>query len=317
MLPLYQAFPSHVRAALADNPDLESCLSSSESPSPLESPCGQSASFPSGIPSYKVFAFTFWPRAAHPFGAQWTLSPEDYKALGDGANTYLGYSVEATCKQHPFVPHAERSANEAYILAKLLSFFLPERDRAWTPEMLNEATRATGIAYISGSTNDTQTRDGPAPQEPAPMWAVPELPEKYTNEGRRPQFEFLERLAEMRVLIGMGNPITSPTPYDALCLGVPFINPILFWDSENPADRSHWWTQHAPLSRLDPPYVYNVFANDLEGFVSAIKGAVDNPIQSFVLDDMKIQSVERRLHAILQHDWDGEATRLGWSSKLQ
>lgn len=89
------------------------------------------------------------------------------------------------------------------------------------------------------------------------------------------------------------------------------------WDSANPADRSHWWTQHAPLSRLGPPYVYNVFANDLEGFVSAVKGAVDNPIQSFVLDDMKIQSVERRLHAILQHDWDREATRLGWSSKLQ
>lgn len=56
--------------------------------------------------------------------------------------------------------------------------------------------------------------------------------------------------------------------------------------------------------------MYNVFANDIDGFVNAIRGAIENPIQPFVLEEMKIEAVERRLHAILQRDWEGEAKRL-------
>lgn len=87
------------------------------------------------------------------------------------------------------------------------------------------------------------------------------------------------------------------------------------WDTENPTDRSRWASQHPPLARLDPPYVYNVFQDDVEGFVSAVIGAIKNPIPSFVLDDMKIKSVETRLDAILSKDWEGEATRLGLMAK--
>lgn len=160
------------------------------------------------IPLYKVFVLTFWEHPVHPFGAQWNLTPEDYQSLGQGENTWLGYSIEATCAQHRFIPHAERSGNEAYILAKLISFFLPERDRAWSPNIMNAATHATGIAYISGSYNDTLHRGYDTPQPPEPMWGAPELPENYTNEGVRSQFDFLERLAHMKVLIGMAHPMT-------------------------------------------------------------------------------------------------------------
>lgn len=192
-----------MRAAIADDHDVELCLSSSE-----VSSCGQSPSFPSGIPPYKMFAFSFWSNPEHPLGAQWTLSPENYQSLGEGENTYLGYSIEATCAKHRFVPHAERGANEAYILAKLLSFFLPERSCAWTSQTFNNATHATGIAYISGSYNDTQNRDWYSPQAPDPEWRAPTFPDNFKNEGIRPQFKFLERLSRVRVLIGMGNPIT-------------------------------------------------------------------------------------------------------------
>ena len=141
----------------------------------------------------------------------------------------------------------------------------------------------------------------------------------------------------------------SPTPYDALCLGVPFINPIvevshlvqvplpiswclilyLKWDHDNPGDRSKWYTQHEPLSKLGSPYVYNVFKNDTEGFVRAIEAALENPIERFVtsviqfdqkadrfycassvLDRMRLGAVERRLGAILEHDWEAEASSL-------
>ena len=56
----------------------------------------------------------------------------------------------------------------------------------------------------------------------------------------------------------------------------------LKWDHDNPADRSRWHTQHDPLSKLGPPYVYNVFRNDTKGFVQAIKAALENPIERFV-----------------------------------
>lgn len=56
----------------------------------------------------------------------------------------------------------------------------------------------------------------------------------------------------------------------------------LKWNHDNPGDRSKWYTQHNPLSKLDPPYVYNVFKNDTEGFLGAIKAALENPIERFV-----------------------------------
>jgi hypothetical protein len=181
----------------------------------------------------KIFSFAFWAPAAHPLGHQWTLAPENYELLGLSHNTYLGYSIEQACRSQPFVPHAERE-NEAYILAKLLSFFTPERDRAWSPAMFDTATNATGIKYVIGAINDTLQGE----------WPAAELPSNCVDYGLIGQAAFLEKLSKTRVLIGMGNPSTyvsviakesyvltflafrSPTPYDALCLGVPFINPI-------------------------------------------------------------------------------------------
>ncbi len=70
----------------------------------------------------------------------------------------------------------------------------------------------------------------------------------------------------------------SPTPYEALCLGVPFINPILHWDENHPEDREGWDSMHGLLKLLDPPYVYNVKRGDREGFAKAIKSAIEHPI---------------------------------------
>lgn len=40
--------------------------------------------------------------------------------------------------------------------------------------------------------------------------------------------EFSWEVASSKAMIGMGNPYWSPSPYYALCLGVPFINPVRF-----------------------------------------------------------------------------------------
>lgn len=88
---------------------------------------------------------------------------------------------------------------------------------------------------------------------------------------------------------------SSPTPYEALCLGTPFINPIHSWDPSDPSNRLSWSAQHELLKFEDPPYVYNVKKGDLEGFVDAVRRAVENPLgDRWVLERMKMGSVERK-----------------------
>lgn len=104
---------------------------------------------------------------------------------------------------------------------------------------------------------------------------------------------------------------SSPTPYEALCLGTPFINPIHSWDPSDPSNRLSWSAQHELLKFEDPPYVYNVKKGDLEGFVDAVRRAVENPLgDRWVLERMRMGSVERRLEEFVGRDWEGEWRRL-------
>lgn len=95
---------------------------------------------------------------------------------------------------------------------------------------------------------------------------------------------FQEVVASSRVLLGIGLPGLSPTPYEALCLGVPFINPVEQWDKRDPEDRSKWKAQHDGLlyAGVDEPYVYHVKVGDREGFERAIVKAMETPITRYV-----------------------------------
>jgi len=64
------------------------------------------------------------------------------------------------------------------------------------------------------------------------------------------------------------------------------------------------------LKLLDPPYVYNVFKGDLEGFVDAITDAIANPIDRYVLERMRMSAVTARLRAILERDLKSDAAEL-------
>lgn len=93
--------------------------------------------------------------------------------------------------------------------------------------------------------------------------------------------EFQKTLANSRVVVGLGEPALSPTPWEALCLGVPFINPVSGWDPNDPEDRARWGVQQEGLTRhgLDEPYVYHVKCGDQEGFEKAVRKAMDTPIE--------------------------------------
>ncbi|KAF8290534.1 hypothetical protein DL93DRAFT_1086859 [Clavulina sp. PMI_390] len=56
------------------------------------------------------------------------------------------------------------------------------------------------------------------------------------NIGLLDRPDFMREIARSVALLGVGRPAISPTPYQALCLGVPFINPIM--DVSRPAHSS-------------------------------------------------------------------------------
>ncbi|KAJ7639424.1 hypothetical protein FB45DRAFT_977204 [Roridomyces roridus] len=260
----------------------------------------KTAENPSGVPGWLIFSFAFWQWIANPMGPKWTLNPEDYKLMGNAPNTYLGYSIEAQCAKIPFVPHSERN-REAWIMAKAISYFHPNV-RAWDPEDFDAAAESAGISFLTGAGH-------PIPQHDVRVEEIV-LSTSIKNLGQQPQEQFHTMLSKTRVLIGMGDPVLSPSPYDALCLGVPFINPIKNWNRDHPEDRGSWDSQHNMLKHLSPPYVYHVFKGDRAGFVQAVKDAVENPIQSYVLDRMRMSAVEQRLGRILEHDWRLEAAEV-------
>ncbi|KAJ7117568.1 hypothetical protein C8R44DRAFT_626624, partial [Mycena epipterygia] len=214
----------------------------------------------------------------------------------------LGYSIEHACALTEFVPVASRP-NQAWILAKLLSYFSPEKTPPWTAENYDAAAKLTSVQYALGARID----EG---QTEAPPGLV--LPTEYVNHGKAEKAVFMSRLAQSKVLIGIGNPIASPTPWDALCLGVPFINPLDNWNRDHPEDSTKWHGQHSFLSMLGKPYIYNVRRGDHESFVHAIQEALANPIGPCVPERMRISVVERRLDEIVNHDWEAERKQAEW-----
>ncbi|KAJ7485671.1 hypothetical protein FB451DRAFT_62866 [Mycena latifolia] len=234
---LYHIFANLVKMVIANPEDATRCFN--------QTTCIRSAENPAGIPAWKIFSFLWWPYSVNPLGAKWTLHPEDYQHNGQALNTYLGYTIEPQCSKYPFVPHSQREP-QVYILAKFLKFFLPA-NRAWPPEFFDAATNATGMSFVMASKD----------QAGSPKLSPGDLATSITNVGPVTQDQFYDLLSKSVALVGVGNPALSPTPYDAMCLGVPFINPVSGWDKKNPTDRSKWATQHNMLRSLSPPYVYH------------------------------------------------------------
>lgn len=223
---LYETVEELVVAFIADPYAARDCFRETEY-------CALSDKNPYGIPVWKTFSLQFWSHADSELGPAWTLNPEDYQLGGHYPNTYIGYSIESSCQSTPFVAESERE-NRAYILTKYLLNFVPGPRRAWPSDFFEAASNATGIKFVAGI-------DGRAVPE-----ATPEPPAGLIDLGFMSRPQFLENISKSRMLIGMGNPVVyvtrvfifscadvlllyfrSPTPYEALCLGVPFINPIM------------------------------------------------------------------------------------------
>ncbi|KAF7302255.1 hypothetical protein MIND_00792500 [Mycena indigotica] len=285
----YRMFPDLVKAVIAESDQAFNCFDDPR--------CILNRDNPYGIPVWKILSFSFWAGPASPLGHKWTLSPEEYNREHSWVvpNTYLGYSVEPGCRNISFLPHEQRKTpHSAFLIAKDAKYLHPDI-HAWEPETYREAAKMTGVQFFMGA-------DGSLPND-FPIDVV-------ENLDQMPQDWFYQMLSSVNVAIGVGRPWTSPTMYDALCLGVPVVNPILEWDTNDPSNRDKWVAQHAALKDLDPPYVYNVFKNDMQSFIKAIQSALSNPIESFILERMRMRAVEDRLGRILETDWQYEAENL-------
>ncbi|KZT20785.1 glycosyltransferase family 18 protein [Neolentinus lepideus HHB14362 ss-1] len=272
----YRQFPDLVKVIIIECEAAANCFSSSD--------CIKSEHNPLGVPVWKLFSFHFWTGDCHPLGGAWTLSPENYpeRTTNSLDNFYLGYSVERTCTKLPVVPLPERE-NRAYVFGKTLTYFT-EDSYAWPGVHFPDA-----VAGLADSRNDIIAGTG------------------IKNLGRLNKETFYLEVAKSKALVGVGKPYLSPSPYDALCLGVPFINPITRWDEQDPDNRTRWSAQHDGLLWENEPYVYHVRKGDGEGLMAALDRAFHNPIDRYIPRAMTMDALKARLADLIESDWKSRA----------
>ncbi|KAG8983309.1 hypothetical protein FRB90_006133, partial [Tulasnella sp. 427] len=219
----------------------------------------------------------------------------------EGLNYYIGYGVKRTCIKVPTVPFSERP-RPAYVFAKSLSYFerpdyiladpVGNTTSQLTDDFYEILGRELNMTWVGSFKKDAES----GLSSPTP--GITQLDEMDRNSFQR-------TVAESRVVLGIGRPALSPTPYGALCLGVPFINVVQGWDRADPENRAKWYTsQHDAIMRLDlgEPYVYHVRVGDREALRRAVRLALGTPIPRYIPLRMKMSAVVDRVKAFLEMD---------------
>lgn len=145
----------------------------------------------------------------NPLGKEFTLSP-----FPRNENFHLSLSIEPTCKRLPYLdPEIRPRPRHAYLLSKQMRYLEDQPTFSWTIPGLAKIQRRLGIRIIAGMVNDRP--------ETGAFYEKSGL----TNVGQLNKTEFYEQLASASVLVGVGKPRISPSPWDALCMGVP-VSPL-------------------------------------------------------------------------------------------
>ncbi|CAK9779458.1 hypothetical protein CC85DRAFT_294318 [Cutaneotrichosporon oleaginosum] len=324
---LARALPSSVHAYLTDANAAVRCLLDPRCVRPADYVPHKNASlrFPDApdddvgvLPAWRVFGVHFWgarPQtwqgtqhpcrdwgqcgdeewAYHPLGNKWVLTPYAYPG-----HTQIAMSVEQACSALPPTPRSERAAADGVlILAKLPLYF----HLGWFKETLHALGRV---------------RDAIAPTK---LWTTANsndidkfpLPDALTQLGKHDPEEYARLLARSKVLLGVGFPVISPTPYEALCRGVPVVLPYSHHEKPTPDgwNMYHGWSyQHGPVMALGEPYAYSYNVHDPDDLVDKLLRALRTPIEPFIPPEMTTAAVYARVREVLTHDWEGEYDRI-------
>lgn len=317
---VYQKIPTMVQAVIWEGNEYRHCIARNETNyEELEAQeadadgtwqqgrkaCIQSHRYAEGIPYWKSFVFHFWANPVTDLGGNWTLSPEDYSKINwDGqGNQFIGYSIEDRCLAYE--PYDVRE-HRGLILAKEPKYF---EDENGFKGILGPARDTVPPARVNGEEVPFKLVST-AGRERGEDGSTEELPEGIVSLGRMPQAEYTKVLARSKMLIGIGNPKLSPTPYWGLCMGVPFINIIEDWRADDPDNRQHWQTQQNALRFTPEPYVYHVRHDDLEGLSAAFQRAAATQIGRFIPEWMRKDAVKDRITHLMETDWYAEARRV-------
>lgn len=141
----------------------------------------------------------------NPLGKEFTLSP-----FIRNDNFHLSLSIEPTCRTIASLrPSQKPKVKHAYLLSKEMRYLVDEPAFSWTIPGLAGIQQRLGIKILGGIKNDR-----------------PEVAKHYeesglTNLGALNKADFYHQLQMSSVLVGIGRPRISPSPWDALCMGVP------------------------------------------------------------------------------------------------
>ncbi|KAH6903891.1 hypothetical protein BKA70DRAFT_1298766 [Coprinopsis sp. MPI-PUGE-AT-0042] len=308
---LYQLYGSYVELVIGERPG--KCIYNRK--------CIKHTENPDGIPIWKIFDMNYFPKLdwygtptdATPLGGSWIIT-----AVDNGPAfpyQYIGYSIEEKCKALHVLPPEERD-HRVYILMKQLAYV--HFDTSWEADFYSRAADELGIKFVGGYGNDPDFKPG-GQDPPAEGWKDIEEPGKIDNLHPLSRENFMKEVGKSKLMLGIGLPTWSPSPYDALCLGVPFLNPVRFFDEADPWNEAKWETQHPEFTRLGPgpPYVYTVHARNYTGFVEAIKQATNTPIDRFIAPHMTLDAFRKRLIDWVETDWKLEALAVGSNWKRE
>lgn len=137
--------------------------------------------------------------------------------------TYIGYDLDDV-KHTKFVPFEQRPYR-AYVLGKHATFFYKDRAwQAWDINMYKKALAEMRTIYpdfeFVGAFLDERSPDEQKAQGPLPIG------EGIKNMYPLNSTAFDDALTSSRMLVGIGWPTASPSPYRALARGVPFLSPV-------------------------------------------------------------------------------------------
>ncbi|TFK41539.1 hypothetical protein BDQ12DRAFT_678154 [Crucibulum laeve] len=279
----------------------------------LDPQCIKSPSNPTGIPAWKLFEFEYFPQLGGQHDksrmqGKWILSamPAAEWHKGNDPIQYIGFAIEDDCAKMPVVPLSERP-NRLWMLMKEIVYVYHD-DFAWNRSYFPLAAKELEIQFIGGWGFDQKYHWDP--EKDGLMADIEDRAKGVINLGHMKQEDFFRQVSLSRVMVGMGWPLWSPSPFNSLCQGVPFLNPVLQWDENDPWNKKKWYSQNPTIAEFDEPYVYHVHRGDYDGFINAIKKASTTPIEPFIPEFMTEKALQGRLMMLMETDWRAEAVVL-------
>ncbi|WOO82976.1 uncharacterized protein LOC62_04G006454 [Vanrija pseudolonga] len=221
--------------------------------------------------------------------------------------TWLGYPLHPSPEETQITPWHERK-NRVWVMTKEAHLFHNGHQQVYNLSFFTDAHNELskefeGFEFVGGwqdHRNDEEKAANPIPKE-------------VKNFGRLNATEFDKEYSVSRMMLGVGSPPLSPSPYRAMSRAVPFGHPHRLRDDlkpeDDPQDDRNWgYRQHEGMQRVPEPYAYQIEAFNYTAFVGAIRKALSTPLEyPLRFERMRAERADKRLSDFVDADWHGYA----------